>query len=410
MVSSKIPLELSSGDLDLKIMPIRIEHKLKEIFISSNLVNKENGIISFHIKEGFPLALHIESFLVFLITCKHNVVNKIKIPIEYMCNWRIMGGMREGAFKSKSGMDTRYSDTFHGSNSAIYYPPRNGFEKTIKTKKIQIGLKINPVFIDGQKKGPIAKESSKLGTSNMIVSSSGWNSEYLLEMFLGKLAGFRNRNSYEVKLYCKGIGDQEQYEDVWKSVHIQTKSESRNYFYSSMQILDDANKICYTCDTEVERCNICNLKLNLILGLNRCHEKIRINLESERFFTSEYVSLTNNLFDIANSYEAPGVDDDVPLFEVANDTKSIFRFRVWNCPIPKIFELVWSSTGGLFPCGKNGNSVIFQSPQEKELRKSPITLSISYIIPSSSSLILDESLKLLDRRKILLMRRMVFGG
>lgn len=410
MVSSKIPLELSSGDLDLKIMSIRIEHKLKEIFISSNLVNKENNVISFHIKEGFPLALHLESFLVFLIMCKHNVVNRIKIPIESMCDWRIMDGMRDGAFKSKSGMNTRYSDIYHDSICAIYYPPRNGFEKTIKTKKIQIGLKINPVFLEGQKKGPIAKESSKLGTSNMIVSSSGWNSEYLLEMFLGKLAGFRNRNSYEVKLYCKGIGNQEQYEDVRKPVHIQTKSESCNHFYSSMQILDDANKICYTCDTEVERCNICNLKLNLILELNRCHEKIRINLESERFFTSEYVSLTNNLFDIAKSYEAASIDDDFPLFEVANDTKSIFRFRVWNCPIPKIFEIVWSSTGGLFPCGKNGNSVIFQSPQEKELRKSPITLSIFHINPSSSSLILDESLKLLDQRKILLMRSMVFGG
>lgn len=151
------------------------------------------------------------------------------------------------------------------------------------------------------------------------------------------------------------------------------------------------------------------ISVSALYWLNRFHENIRINLESERFFTSEYVNLTNNLFDIAKSYEAASIDDNVPLFEVENDTKSIFRFRVWDCPIPKIFEIVWSSTGGLFPCGKKGNSVIFQSPQEKELRKSPITLSISRIIPSSS-LILDESLKLLDQRKILLMRSMVFGG
>ena len=409
MVSRKIPIEISSVNLDLKIIPIRIEHKVKEIFISSNLGNNKNDIVSFHIKEGFPLALIIESFLILLIRCKHNVVNKFKIPIESTCDWRIIGGMREGAFKSKSGMDTRYSDIFHDSNCAIYYPPRNGFEKTSKTKKIQIGLKINPVFLDRQEKDLIAKESSKLGTSNMIVLDSAWTCEYLLEMFLEKLRGFRNRNSYEVKLYYKGINNQEQYEDVWKPVNAQTKSESCNHFCSSIQVLGDENKIYYKCDNDMEKCSICNLQLNLMLKLNRFHENIRINLESERFFTSEYVSLSNNLIDMAKSYEAASIDDDIHMFEVENSTKSIFRFRVWNCPVPKIFEIIWNTTGGLFPCGNKGTSVIFQSPSEKELRKSPITLSISYIIPSSS-LILDEYLKLLDQRKIVLMRSMVFGG
>ena len=56
MVSNEIPYKITSEQLGLEIMPIKIEHKLKKIFISGNLMNKEDGIISFHMEEGFPLA------------------------------------------------------------------------------------------------------------------------------------------------------------------------------------------------------------------------------------------------------------------------------------------------------------------------------------------------------------------
>ena len=115
---------------------------------------------------------------------------------------------------------------------------------------------------------------------------------------------------------------------------------------------------------------------------------------------SEYVNLSTNLFDIMKSCEDA-------FFEIENNGKSTLKFRILNCPILKILDTIWSATGGSFPCGNKGNSVIFQSPQEKELRKSPITLSISCIFPSSTSYI---SPKLVDHRKILLMRKMVFGG
>ena len=115
---------------------------------------------------------------------------------------------------------------------------------------------------------------------------------------------------------------------------------------------------------------------------------------------SEYVNLSTNLFDIMKSCEDA-------FFEIENNGNSTLKFRILNYPIPKIFDTIWSTTGGSFPCGNKGNSVIFQSPQEKELRKSPITLSISCIFPSSTSYI---SPKLVDQRKILLMRKMVFGG
>ena len=400
MVSNETPYNITSKELGLEIMPIKIEHKLKKIHISDNLNNKKDGIISFHIEEGFPISLFTESFLIFLIRCKHNIINKIKIPIESVYEWRIMDGITIGAIKHNSGMDTKYSDSYIGSNCAIYFPQRGKMKNPIGTRKIQIGLKIEPVFLENKTKNPITTESTRLDDiSNTIILDSEQERKYLLEMFLEKLCGFRNRNSYEVKLQCKSMVNEGQFENSEISVYSQTEPETCIDHYPYMKVLDE-NTLCFTCNDITKSCIMCNIKLNLKLWHNASLDKVRINLDSDRFFTSEYVNLSTNLFDIMKVYE-------IAFFEIENNGKSTLKFRILNCPILKILDTIWSATGGSFPCGNKGNSVIYQSPQEKELRKSPITLSISCIFPSSTSYI---SPKLVDHRKILLMRKMVFGG
>jgi len=400
MISNEISYKITSEEFGLEIMPIKMEHQLKKIFVSDNLTNKEYGTVSFHIEEGFPLALFTESFLIFPIRCKHNVINMIKIPIESTYEWRIMDGITIGAIKHNSGMDTKYSDSYIGSNCAIYFPQRGKMKNPIGTRKIQIGLKIEPVFLENKTKNPTKTESTRPDDiSNMIILDSEQERKYLLEMFLEKLCGFRNRNSYEVKLQCKSMVNEGQFENSEISVYSQTEPETCIDHYPYMKVLDE-NTLCFTCNDITKSCIMCNIKLNLKLWHNASLDKVRINLDSDRFFTSEYVNLSTNLFDIMKVYE-------IAFFEIENNGKSTLKFRILNCPILKILDTIWSATGGSFPCGNKGNSVIFQSPQEKELRKSPITLSISCIFPSSTS---DISPKLVDQRKILLMRKMVFGG
>jgi len=311
-----------------------------------------------------------------------------------------MDGIMTGAIKHYSGMNTKYSDGYFGSNCAIYFPQRGKMKNPIGTRKIQIGLKIEPVFLENKRKNPITIESTRPDEiSNMIILDSEQEHKYLLEMFLEKLCGFRNRNSYEVKLQCKSMVNGGQFENSEISVHSQTDTETYINHYPFMQVLDE-NTLCFRCNDITESCVMCNIKLNLKLWHNLSLDKVKIDLDSDRFFTSEYVNLSTNLFDIMKVYEDA-------FFEIENNGKSTLKFRILNCPIPKILDTIWSATGGSFPCGNRGNSVIFQSPQEKELRKSPITLSISCIFPSSKS---DISPKLVDQRKILLMRKMVFGG
>ncbi len=362
MVSNEIPYKITSEQLGLEIMPIKIEHKLKKIFVSGNLMNKEDGIISFHMEEGFPLALFTESFLIFLIRCKHKVINKIKIPIESAYEWRIMDGVMAGAIKHKSGMDTKYSDSYFGNNCAIYFPLKCKINNPIGTRKIRIGLNIGPVFLEGREKNPTTTESTRPDEiSNMIILDSEQEREYLLEMFLGKLGGFRNRNSYEVRLQCKNMFNEGQFENSEISVHTKTEAEACINYYSYMRVLDE-DTLCFTCNDSTESCVMCNIKINLKLWPNLGLDKVRINLDSDRFFTSEYVSLSTNLFDIVKAYEDT-------FFEIENNSESTLKFRIVNCPVPKILDTIWSATGGSFPCGNKGNSVIFQSPQEKDSTK-----------------------------------------
>lgn len=235
MISNEISYKITSKEFGLEIMPIKIEHQIKKIFVSSNLTNKEYGTMSFHIEEGFPLALFTESFLIFPLRCKHNVINIIKIPIESAYEWRIMDGIMTGAIKHYSGMDTKYSDSYFGSNCAIYFPLRGKMKNPIGTRKIQIGLKIEPVFLENKRMDPITTESTGSDEiSNMIILDSEQERKYLLEMVLGKLCGFRNRNSYEVKLQCKSMVNEGQFENSEIPVHSQTEPKGGIDHYPSM--------------------------------------------------------------------------------------------------------------------------------------------------------------------------------
>ena len=66
-------------------------------------------------------------------------------------------------------------------------------------------------------------------------------------------------------------------------------------------------------------------------------------------------------------------------------------------------------TAGSFPCGDNGDSVIYHSPEEKELSKSPVIISL-YEQDTSTDSNKDSPSCLSDQKKIWLLRRNNMGG
>jgi hypothetical protein len=138
-------------------------------------------------------------------------------------------------------------------------------------------------------------------------------------------------------------------------------------------------------------------------------EKLNIDLSYYRFFTSEYVSLTSVLYEGAISFDKCGNNKkNIAIFDIRNKYDSAFKMHLFDCPLPKILKTVWNTTAGSFPCGTIGNTVVFQAPEEKELRKSPITISVSKMIrPPQDSY---EKTACIEQRRIILLRKMVFGG
>ncbi|HET6590606.1 MAG TPA: hypothetical protein VFG45_10635 [Candidatus Nitrosocosmicus sp.] len=401
------------SDLEFENISIGIEHNLKKVFVSYHLLDKNTSLISFRSDDGFPISILIESFLVFDIQCVHKIKNKIRVPIESGCKWKLLGGMSEGAFKSNGGLDTRYSDIFHDSNCAVYYPPRGGFDKTIDTKKITIQLSVYPFVLNHQNGNPPSSdEVGSIGTINTLFINSPVVRNYFLEITLKRMGGFLNRNSYEVKLECKSIHDgfdsqNQQAEEVVMGTALPECDENDCHTYS--KLLPDKNLLYSTFNTEEQSCILCDLKLYLRYWRWMFQEKLKIDLSYSRFFTSEYVSLTRILYERVKSLDICGNNKkNVAIFDIRNKDNLTFKLRLSECLLPKILETVWNTTAGSFPCGRIGNSVVFQTPSEKELRKSPITISISEIIRHDDAY--HPKAALIDQRRIILLRRMVFGG
>lgn len=197
------------SDLEFENISIGIEHKMKKVFVSYHLLDKNTSLISFRSDDGFPISILIESFLVFDIQCVHKIKNKIRVPIESGCKWKLLGGMSEGAFKSNGGLDTRYSDIFHDSNCAVYYPPRGGFDKTIETKKITIQLSVYPFVLNHQNGNPPSSdEVGLIGTINTSFINSLVVRNYFLEITLKRWVDFLTeilmKSNWNVKVSMMG--------------------------------------------------------------------------------------------------------------------------------------------------------------------------------------------------------------
>ena len=74
-------LSLLNNDNYFKMYYIKVEHSFNKIVINNDNSIKESAT-SFHQKDGLPIKLSIESFLVILIRCSHNILHEFKIPIE----------------------------------------------------------------------------------------------------------------------------------------------------------------------------------------------------------------------------------------------------------------------------------------------------------------------------------------
>ena len=383
-----------------KIHSVKTEHYFKDIVISNNHPIRETV---FRKSEGLPIKLPIESFFVLAIECKHKVFHEFKIPIESTIQWRIANGVKDGVFKHGYGVDTKYSDN-DSNDCVIYCFPKDGIEKNSKVKEIPILIKIKPNKKNNEYKNSTIRNSVDINN----IGVCDYEHELLLSLSLKQKEGFLNKMLYEISSTVKEMTQERRIENLLNPTDEADENNCESNFIYRYQVKDN-KKIYSIFRKSVPSCKHCNVSLSL----NEEYESSpityepKIDIKTNRFFTSEHIKVSNNHHHMKNIGKIKGCSI---LFDIKSNYNGIYRFRIINSPTIKTFQTFWASTAGSFPCGNSDNCVIYYSPLEKELSKSPVTLSLfekKIFVDSNDD---EETPHLTDQKRIWLLRRITMGG
>lgn len=145
----------------------------------------QNEII-FHQKEGLPIKLLIQNFIIVYVNCKHGIIHSFKIPIRSNIKWKVINGFEDGAFKIGYATNVEYVIQEYG-DCVIYYPPREGIQSG-KDREVKISVTIkNNNDHHNEKK-------------------------YLLTIMLLRERSFRDRMSYRARIHLKK--EEEDYKQI----------------------------------------------------------------------------------------------------------------------------------------------------------------------------------------------------
>jgi hypothetical protein len=389
-----------NNNICFKIHSVKIEHYFKGIVISNNPPFRE---IVLHKREGLPIKLSIESFFVLAIECKHKVLHEFKIPIESTIQWKIANGVNDGVFKHSHGVDTKYLDN-DNNDCVIYYFPKDGIEKNVKVKEIPILVKINPNKKNNEYNNSTINNSVDINN----IGVCDYEQEFILTLSLKQKEGILNKMLYEISSTVKEPSQERRLENLFNPIEGADENNSESSFIYRYQVKD--NKKTYSVFRKsVPSCKYCNL----YLSFNEEYESTpntfepKMDIKTDRFFTSEYIKVSNNHHHIKNICKIKGY---AILFDIKSNYNGNYRFGIINSPTIKTSQTFWASTAGSFPCGNSGDCVIYHSPLEKELSKSPVTLTLfekKIFVDSDDD---KEPTSPVDQKKIWLLRRITMGG
>lgn len=350
----------------------------------------------FHKRDGLPIQVSVESLLIVNIQCSHKINHVIRFPIESLIEWEIINGIKDGAFKHGYGLSRTYSNT-DSENCVIYYPAIRGTKDDYKDKEIPILIRIRSNKIKGSNEN--FSIDSRENKSTLVTED---NANLLLILHLNQKQGFLNKMNYESSITLKQIS-QEELESPYGQITTNKKDEKSDFTYSY-----DENKMTFSIEEKYScKCTECKLSITL-KSLQTCSNtnRIRMNTNSNRLLSSEYIKISNSISKDVYSENRSAIE-----FDIKNHDETIDNFRIDNCPVIKIKETFWTSTAGSFPCGGYGNSIIYYSLKEKELSKSPIILKLyeRNLYPKESEGSLYPVYPV-DEKRIWILRRGIMGG
>ena len=181
----------------LKVLSVNIRHYFKDVIIPNNE-------FIFHKREGLPLKVLVESYLDIIVQSSHEIKHNFRIPLEPIIEWKIINGVRDGAFKHGYDLRSKYSDT-DNEDCVIYYSGIRGSKDDYKDKDISISIIINSNKITGS----IENFSINNLHENNHTPLTEDNAAQLLILHLKQKNGFLNKMYYESYITVRQMAQKE---------------------------------------------------------------------------------------------------------------------------------------------------------------------------------------------------------
>jgi hypothetical protein len=372
-----------------------IQRYLDVNIIDSNLYDQE-----FDIRDAIPISLNLDSFIFIKTSCIHGILHNFKLPIKTEIKWKIKDGIANGAFKIGNGMDAEFFPRDYG-DCVIFYPQlqnnnnknkNNSNNKNLTYKKICIELTVKQLGSDIFKE----KEYQFFVNVNILISRKFAKRTFRIKMFVSSKLEKQdqdhdNYNDNKVNnndtLRSNIINSAD---DNLKSIvttNVQRKKEKQ-------KVVDDEerkNQIEFKSDNN---CKICNLSV-IIINNNDKTKKTTTTATSAATTTTSHPYSIKNLksylitSDIIKISAESNINTKNSVISKNNNNNnndnisSIIltgpnykKYFINNIQIqPRIF---WDSNIGKLVYGNLGQSVIYYTPSESELSKSPITINLYF--------------------------------
>lgn len=342
----------------------------------SNLYQQE-----FSIRDAIPISLNLESFIFIKTHCIHNIFHIFKLPIKTEIKWKIKGGITNGAFKIGNGMDAEYFPRDSG-DSVILYPQlqndnNNDYNnKDFKNTKIFLELSVKQLDSNIFKK----QEYQFLVTVDIFILRKFAKQTFRIKMFVNKMDKqnvTNNSHSNRINNYNSNVhfNSDNTISTTTKLEKTQVrKKEGNDLLVKSMN-----------------NCKICNLSITAVnITKNNTLSPFSIN------FLKSYL-ITSDIIKVSAESNAKKITDDSIIITGSNYKKySIDGIQIQ----PRLF---WKSNIGNIVYGNIGQSLIYYTPGESDLSKSPITLNLYFQYDHSKNDIQQATLS--DSKKFWMLRQ-----
>lgn len=345
-------------------------------YLDVNITSSFDDNYYFGSKDAIPITLKVESFIFIKSYCKHNIHHIFRLPVKTEIKWKIKGGTDNGAFKIGSGMDAEFFARDSG-DSVIFYPQLKNTRKDTTFKNICIYLTINQL-------GSTLFEQQEykfIVNVNILIVRKFLKRDYRVKMFVTKLNDDDEDNYDENN---NKVEDND-YSSILNSNILRPDDDLK----SITKVEQDGNLILFK---SFNNCKICNL----IVIVKSNKTSFYIKFFKKHLITTEIIKISaecNNTTTAKNNNN----NNSSVLFTGTNYKK----YFLDDVKIePKLF---WKSNSGKLVYGNLGQSLIYYTPGEEGLSKSPLTINLYFQYDHSVEDLQQASL--LDSKRIWILRQ-----